>query len=349
MTESLFVSILMPIRNEATFIERSLGAVLAQDYPHDRMEVIVADGMSTDGTQQIVRTLQARHSNLNLIDNPGQIVSIALNDGFAQAQGDIIVWIGGHTEVAPDYVQRCVHYLENYDVDCVGGSIETIADTLEGQVIALAMSTPFGVGGVHFRTQSNRLRETDTVAFGAYRRSTMERSGPLDVELVRNQDDEYNYRLRELGGKILLAPDIHSRYYSRSSISSLCKQYYQYGFWKVRVMQKHPRQMRPRQFAPPAFAAALISSSALALLFPAARVLLGLIVSSYGLVNLTASVWTSRKHGWRHLPLLPVVFAALHLSYGLGFLMGLIRFANRWGDKQTRYSAQSNAPRGSTR
>ena len=341
MNTSPLVSVLMPVRNEAPYIGRSLGAVLAQDYPRDRLEVIVADGMSTDGTRDAVRSLQAAHSNLRLIDNPGLIVSTGLNRGLVESKGDVIVWVGGHTEVTPDYVSRCVRYLQDGNWSCVGGTIETVASSLVGEAIALAMSTPFGVGGVAFRVGSNRPVETDTVAFGAYWRSAMERCGPLDEELVRNQDDEYNYRLRKLGGRILLAPDIRSRYYSRGTIPSLWRQYFQYGYWKVRVMQKHPFQMRPRQYAPPAFVGALLILAMPSPFTLRAGRLLRTLCTLYALANIAASFHSARR-GWMHLPLLPVVFATLHISYGLGFLVGLVKFWHRWGDESTQVCASGN-------
>jgi glycosyltransferase involved in cell wall biosynthesis len=325
------VTVIMPIRNEAAFIERSLGAILRQDYPADRLEIIVADGMSDDGSRQIVRALQSKHANVRLIDNPGRIVPTGLNAAIAQTRGEIIVRVDGHCEIAPDYVRRCVAHLQAGGVDGVGGPLETVGETRTAQTIALAMSSTFGVGGSAFRTTNGQTKLTDTVAFPAYTRSMLEAAGPFDEELVRNQDDEYNYRLRKLGAKILLAADIQARYFSRSSLRSLWRQYFQYGYWKVRVMQKHPQQMRPRQFVPPLFAAALLSTALLALFWAWGRKLLALVIGAYALANLAASVGTARRAGWGHLPRLPLVFSILHLSYGFGFLRGLVKFWDRWG------------------
>src|SRR5690606_1087521 len=232
-----------------------------------RMEILVVDGMSDDGTREYVRARQADHPCLRLIDNPARIVPPALNIALRHARGDIIVRVDGHCEIATDYVRRCVDHLLNDDIDGVGGPIETIGETQEAESIALAMSPWFGVGGSAFRTVRDRAMLVDTVVFPAYKRETVERVGAFDEEQVRNQDDEYNYRLREQGGKLLLAPDVTSKYYSRGSMRLLWRQYFQYGFWKYRVMQKHPRQMRPRQFVPPAFVAGLIGSALLGLIF----------------------------------------------------------------------------------
>lgn len=324
------ITIIMPVRNEAGFIARSLGAVLAQDYPAQQMEIIVADGLSTDGTRDIIRRLQKQHPNLRLIDNPGRIVPTGLNAAIAQARGEIIVRVDGHCEIAPDYVRRCVAHLQSNGVDGVGGPIETIGQTPAANTIALAMSSSFGVGGSAFRTTNGQTMLADTVAFPAYSRTVLEKTGPFDEELVRNQDDEYNYRLRKMGGKILLAADVRSKYYSRSSFRSLWRQYFQYGYWKVRVLQKHPQQMQPRQFAPPAFVSALLGLGLPALRFRLARWLLALVVGLYAAAALVASVGTARRAGWQHLPRLPLTFAILHLSYGLGFLRGLVKFRKRW-------------------
>ncbi len=325
-----FVSLIMPVRNEAAYIARSLGAVLAQDYPADRLEILVVDGMSDDGTREAVRALQATRPTLHLIDNPARIVPPALNIGLRHARGEIVVRVDGHCEIAPNYVSHCVSHLLEDGIDAVGGPIETVGETDEAQAIALAMSSWFGVGGSAFRTIQDRALLVETVAFPAYPRETLGRLGPFDEELVRNQDDEYNYRLLKSGGRILLSPDIRSRYYSRSSLRSLWRQYYQYGYWKVRVMQKHPRQMRLRQFVPAAFVAALVGSAALGALFRPFWWLLALTLALYAVADLAASLSLGQAHGWRYAPRLLIIHPILHLSYGLGFLAGLARFAGRF-------------------
>lgn len=324
---------LMPVRNEAAFMARSLGAVLAQDYPQDRLEVIVADGMSSDGTREQVQALRARHPNLHLVDNPGRIVPTGLNAALRISRGDVIIRVDGHCEIAPDYVRNCVAHLQPGQAEAVGGPIETVGQGRVAQAIALAMSSSFGVGNSAFRTLRGQSRFVDTVAFPAYTRAALMRAGPFDEELVRNQDDEYNYRLRALGGRILLADNVRARYFSRATLHSVWRQYFQYGFWKVRVLQKHPRQMQPRQFAPPAFVAALLVTALLAPVHPWGQVALATIVASYAALNLIASIIAAARSGWQRLPLLPLVFACLHLSYGLGFLVGLLKFWNRWGDR----------------
>ena len=343
MTESKkvalpFVSIILPVRNEARFLTRSLGSVLTQEYPADRIEVIVADGMSADGTRKIVEAFQHQYPHLRRIDNPGLIVSTGLNAALLQARGEIIIRVDGHCEIERNYVRCCVRHLLEDGFDGVGGPLETVGETPIAKVIALAMASRFGVGNSAFRTASKTTDQADTIAFPAYTRTIIERVGPYDEELVRNQDDDYNYRLRRLGGKILLAADVRSRYYSRSSLRSLWKQYFQYGYWKVRVMQKQPMQMRLRQFVPPLFAASLLLNSLAAFFTADAALILGLIVMCYALSNLLASVMTV----WKKRPLfawaLPIAFAVIHLAYGFGFLLGVVVFWRRWRDRTRTYT-----------
>lgn len=325
------VSVIMPVRNERAFIERSLGAVLEQDYPVDRLEILVVDGMSEDGTREYIQSCQEEQLNLYLLDNPGRIAPTGLNIGIRQAKGDVVIRVDGHCEIAPDYVRRCVQHLREDGVDAVGGPIVTIGETEAAQAIALAMSSWFGVGGSAFRTVKDRPMLVETVAFPAYTRQTLLELGPFDEEMVRNQDDEYNYRLLAQGGKILLSPDITSRYYSRSNYRSLWRQYYQYGYWKVRVMQKHPRQMRWRQFVPPAFVAGLMSTSFLGFMFRPFRVIFSALLFLYLLVDLFASLAIAKGHDRDFVARLIIIHPILHLSYGLGFLVGLIHFFNQFG------------------
>lgn len=331
----------MPVRNEAAFIERSVGSVLAQDYPHDRMEILIADGQSQDATAGIVGLLQQKDSAVKTVDNPGKIVATGLNASLRQAKGEVIVRVDGHCEIATDYLRRCVSHLVNDEVEAVGGPVETIGESYVARVTATAMSSRFGVGGSAFRVRNSKTQFTDTVAFPAYTRAVINRAGPFDEELVRNQDDEYNYRLRKLGVKILLAADVRSRYYSRATLPGLWRQYFQYGYWKVRVLQKHHRQMQLRQFAPPLFVAALLIGLALLPILPAAGYLLGLIAGVYSVAVLGASILSARKNGWELLPLLPIAFAVLHLAYGSGFLIGLLKFWHRWGEDESKFQPRA--------
>ena len=330
MPTTPFVSVLMPVRDEGAFIKRSLGAVIAQDYPRDRLEVIIADGMSSDNTREVIADIGREYANVTLIDNPEKIVATGLNRALRVARGEIIIRVDGHCEIAGDYVRHCVSHLLDDKAECVGGPLETIGETFTAQAIAAAMSSRFGVGGSAFRVGTKEPRLTDTVAFPAYKRETIQRAGDFDEELVRNQDDEYNYRVRKLGGRILLSPDVRSRYYSRAGFASLWKQYFAYGYWKVRVLQKHPRQMRARQFAPPVFVLALLLLVSTIPFIKLSVLLVAASLLAYAFSDLIAALAAARKRKWRLLLALPIAFPIIHFAYGSGFLFGLIRFWNRW-------------------
>ncbi|MEL7625985.1 MAG: glycosyltransferase family 2 protein [Anaerolineaceae bacterium] len=327
------ITVILPIRNEANYINRCLDAVLAQDIQQEQLEMLVVDGMSEDRTPDIVMEYQKANPNIQLIQNPGKIVPTGMNEAIRITTGEIIIRVDGHCVISPDYVSNCIRHLQEDAVDAVGGPMQTIGEDFISEVIALVMSSKFGVGDSSFRTETGQTKLVDTVPFPAYTREIIERVGLYDEELVRNQDDEYNYRIREAGGKILLAQDVRSTYFSRGSFAKLWKQYYQYGFWKVRVLQKHPMQMSLRQFVPPVFVLSIIISLLLTLVNPWGWIFLALILGAYLAVNLGFSIYISARHGWKFLLSLPVAFAIIHVSYGSGFLVGLFRFANRWNDK----------------
>ena len=354
--EKCLVSVLMPVRNEGAYIDISLGAVLRQSWGLDNLEILVVDGMSDDDTRRRVAVWQEKmpEADLRVLDNPGRIAPCAMNVGLKAARGEVLVRVDGHCEVGAHYVAHAVAHLR-HGADGVGGPLTTLGQGITATAIAAAMSSPFGVGGSAFRTTArtgepggesesaaepvldlDAVRQVDTVAFPAYTRAIFERVGYYDEELVRNQDDEYNYRLRKLGGRLVLALDMPAKYYSRTGYAKLWRQYFQYGFWKVRVLQKHPRQMSPRQFVPAVFVGALGGGAVGSLVSP----WLGLAgvgtALLYGLANLAASVQVARRAsgevGFGALVLrLPLAFGLLHVGYGTGFWLGLLRFARRWG------------------
>jgi cellulose synthase/poly-beta-1,6-N-acetylglucosamine synthase-like glycosyltransferase len=326
------VTVLVPMRNEEAFIGECLDSLIQQDYPADRMEVLVMDGRSEDASRAIVLEKSQEHTCIHLLDNPEQSTPAALNIGIRNASGDMIVRLDAHHRAAQDFVSQHVACLSKPDVDCAGGPIHTISRTYVGEAISLAMSCPFGVGDAYFR-YAEKEQYVDTVANAGYSRDVFERIGLFDEALIGAEDDEFNYRLRAKGGRILLSPRIRSWYYCRESLGKLWRQYFRYGHMKVRVLQSHPRQMRWRQFVPPAFVSALLTTLALALL--GIRWPLLLVAGSYTLANLAISVWVAVRSGMKYLPILPITFAVLHISYGLGFLSGLFRFAHRWRDRGT--------------
>jgi len=317
------VTVIMPVLNEAAFIRQSLGAVLSQDYLVNRMEILVVDGGSTDGTQSIAQEILRDYPLARLLTNPHRIQAAALNIGILAAQGDIIVRIDGHTLIAPDYVSACVRLLVEGKADNVGGMMRPVGTTYVGQGIALATSSPFGIGGSKFH-YSEREQYLDTVYLGAYWRKTFDQIGLYDEAVNINEDYELNYRLRQAGGKVLLSPAIQSTYTPRSSLSALWRQYFIYGRQKVRTLRKYPASLRWRQIIAPLFVGSLFGSLILTICGVYARWLFAFIVGCYLLANLVASTIIAGCKGWRYWPILPLVFASIHLAWGLGFWYGLV-------------------------
>lgn len=322
------VTIILPIRNEAKHIEQCLKAILAQDYPAERMEIFVVDGMSDDGTQAIVARILEKidHIRVRMLDNPGRIVPAAMNLVIRQARGDVIIRIDGHTIIAPDYVRACVEALQGSEAACVGGPMVARGQVPFGEAVALATSHPFGVGGSRFHYAS-QIIETDSVYLGAYRRDVFTQAGYFDEEMACNEDDEFNYRLRAKGGKIVLHPSIRSIYHNRSTAKSLWRQYFRYGLWKVRVAQKVPRQIRPSHLIPFAFVALLFGGALLAPFFKPMLWAWLTTVTLYAGANLGTSLTIAGRAGRQHFLFLPIAFFILHAAYGSGFALGLIRFA----------------------
>ena len=293
---------------------------------------MIVDGMSTDGTRDIIIKYQKGHPNIHLIDNPEKIVSTGFNRALNESKGDIIIRVDGHCEIAPDYIQKCLECLEKINSDCVGGATEHVASGLVGKSIKLAQSSFFGVGGVSFRKNVEKGQYVDTLAFGAYKREVFDQLGGYDEELVRNQDDEFNFRLIQNGGKIWLDPSINSKYFPRTSFVKLFKQYFQYGFYKSRVMQKRRGIASLRHLVPALFIIAIITVliySLYGITIPA--ILLGASYAALMIISIFIELLKSPKN-ILSIFLLPITFFILHFSYGIGFLSGIIYFFNKWND-----------------
>lgn len=319
------VSVIVPCRNEETFIERSLDSILESDYPH--LEVIVADGMSTDGTREILHRLAARDSRLRVIDNPERVTPSALNRAIEAASGEILVRFDAHAVMRPDYIRRCVTLLESSGADNAGGAIRTLPQSnglFSGPIVA-ALSSRFGVGNSGFRTSGGEKgpRPADTVFGGCWRREIFSRIGGFNENLVRSQDIEFNLRLARAGGKIVLDPDIVCDYYARADLKSFLKHNFWNGVWAVLPFAfSDIVPVRARHLIPLAFAISLAVSFFLP--FPWSI----LIASAYAAANLLASGQMAVAHRrFVYLTLLPVAFLSLHLAYGLGSAWGCLQLA----------------------
>lgn len=318
------VSVLVPMRNEERHIEACLRSLAEQDYPRDRFEVLVIDGISSDRSRELAQRFAERGDiDVRLLDNPAKKTAPGLNIGLVHARGEVIVRVDAHVEVSPDFLSESIAALQETKADAVGGPIESVAEGLVGEAIALAMSSPFGVGNAHFR-YSREPRYTDTAAFAAYRRDVFERIGGFAEDIDYGEDDEFNYRLGDYGGRIFLTPRIRSVYHTRSSLPALFRQYRAYGRAKVQVLRRHPAQARLRQFVPASFVGALAGLSLASPFLRPPRRALPLVMCLYLVAAVAASLRIASRRGWRYAPVLPLAFACLHVSYGLGFLESLL-------------------------
>ena len=319
-----FVTVVMPTRNEHRTIEAALRAVLQQDYPSDRCEVIIADGMSDDGTRDVIEALMESAGSdtphVTLIANVSRTAPAGLNAALGRAKGDVIVRIDGHCEIQHDYLSRCVRLLDTTGAANVGGAVVGSGDGLRQRAFARATRSPFGVGNARFRYAS-REGWVDTVYLGAWRREIFELVGRFDEELVRNQDDEHNFRIVQSGERIWFDPELQTRCEVRSDFRSLWRQYFDYGFYKVRVIQKRRGVASLRQIVPALFVVALVSTVVIGSATRRPKVILA-VVAPYGALNALAALHASHDDP-EALVLVPVAFLALHLAYGSGFLAGI--------------------------
>lgn len=328
--DKLTVSIVIPCRNEKKYIGKCIEGFLNQTYPEANYEILICDGMSNDGTRDIIRGYEQKYSNVLLIENKGLTAPKGMNEGIKFSKNDVIIIFGAHAFPEKDFIEKNAAALSDEDIGCVGGTLETINENAIGKGISLAMSSPFGVGNAMFR-YSKKEAFVDTVAFGAYRRKVLDQVGYFDEELTRNQDDELNLRVRENGYKIFLSPKIKSYYYSRGNYKKLWRQYFQYGFWKVRVFQKHKKMPQVRHMIPLFFVLFNIFGILSKLINQYLFISYLLILMIYLLSGLFQSIKLGMKNKVNFLLIL-ITFPILHLSYGLGFLEGLFVF-NFFKDK----------------
>ncbi len=326
-----FVTVIMPVRNEQRFIENVLAAVLEQDYPSDRWELVVADGASSDGTRALVQAAAARDSRIRLIDNPRRFVSPGLNEAIRQARGEIIVRLDGHCEYPRNYLRSVVRLREQTQADNVGGVLVPAGDGFVQRAVAAAYHSPVGLGGVALRghDDSAAVREVDAVHGGCWRRERLLAAGGFDDAMVRNQDDELSFRLRRLGGRIVQSSTIRVRYHVRETFWKLFQQFTQYGYWKVFVILKHPRQSSLRHFVPGGFLALTLALAAMAAFNAGAAKALAVLWTLYLLVVALASLGQALRAGWPLWPGIILAVVTMHLGYGTGFLLGILRSLTR--------------------
>jgi glycosyltransferase involved in cell wall biosynthesis len=317
----------IPCLNEERHIGPCVESLLGTDYPLDRLEILVVDGRSDDGTRAIVQRIADREvDRVRLIDNPDRITPAALNRGIAQSLGDMVMITGAHCEYPADYVRTLVEWQMRSGADVVGGRCESMPgdSSAMAEAIAAALGHPFGVGNSWFRIGASEPRWVDTVPFGCYRRDVFERFGLFDEELVRNQDDEFNLRILRGGGRLLLVPQVCSRYYTRTSLRHVARMFYQYGLYKPLVARKLGRVMTARQLAPGALVASLLGTLALSPFTGWGRFAFLGLIAVYFIADVIASLGL-RRRGVRATGQLLLVFPTVHFSYGAGFLVGMLK------------------------
>jgi glycosyltransferase involved in cell wall biosynthesis len=322
------VSIIVPCYNEEATIQLLLKSIYDQSYPHPEIEVILADGMSTDQTRAEVAAFQKGYPDLlvKVVDNPKRIIPAALNCALEAAQGEFIIRLDGHSMPYPDYVKNCVADLEQGKGDNVGGvwEIHPAGVGFIARSIAAAAAHPFGVGDALYRF-TDRAGAVDTVPFGAFRRSLFDQVGHFDESLLTNEDYEFNTRIRQHGGVVWLDPAIRSVYFARSSLGALAKQYWRYGFWKLRMLRRYPGTLRWRQALPPLFVLSCLGLALLSSLLITARWMLVIILILYfTLLVIGSSPVAVRQKDPRLLIGIPLAIATMHACWGAGFLRSLI-------------------------
>lgn len=324
-----FVSAIIPCRNERAYIAACLESVIRSDYPKDRLEILVADGMSDDGTREVIREYLTRDDRVKLLDNPKRILAAAWNTGIRAARGEIIVALNAHTTFPPDYIPTCVRHLDQFpDAAYVGGVVKTLPqhDTALGRALALAVSHRFGVGGSRFRTGAASPVWADTAAFGGYRKALFDEIGLFNEELVRSQDMELHLRFKKAGKKILLVPAMVGEYYTRTRVTAYLRYCFINGLWLTLPLRFSPYMLSPRHSVPMVFVLALALSGLGGLLDSRIWLVTAITAVLYAVASLGASLAIAwQRRDVRYFLLMPFAFAALHVLYGIGTFVGLVQ------------------------
>lgn len=335
------LNVVIPCRNEKGNIEECVQAIFNAKLPNDcSLQVHIVDGMSDDGTIEIIHNLIKEYPNLKLVENNLQLTPYAFNLGIkAGGVVDFVQIIGARQVLSENYfVEAIRNFQEDNSIWCVGGNVNNVYLNNKAEIIANAMSTTFGMGLGNFRTLS-KSDFVDTVGTPMYPYWVFEKIGYFDEDLIRNQDDDYNFRVTSAGGKIYFNSDISLKYYVRATFKGLWRQFFQYGYWKVFVNKKHQAITTMRQLVPPAFVLYLILLLFTTLLGFKFFLIAAIPLIMYTLMTLLFSVKASKSIGQFLLTL--ITFPILHISYGLGYIKGMIEFLilnKKPSDSQKRLS-----------
>lgn len=322
------VSVIIPCYNERSTIRLLLEALHAQTYPRLEMEVVIADGLSSDGTREAIAAFQKDFPDLcvRVVENAKRSIPAGLNRAIEAARGEIVLRLDGHSQPYPDYIQNSILAHEAGRGANIGGiwEIRPGAETWIAKSIAAAAAHPLGVGDALYR-HTKQAAEVDTVPFGSFRRALIDQVGLFDESLLTNEDYEFNARIRKSGGKVWLDPSIRSVYFARSTLRELTRQYWRYGFWKWRMLRRYPDTLRWRQALPPLFVISLIVLAILSVFIPLAGILLAGELLLYFSIMILAGCYAAFQLQQAYLIAgLPLAIAAMHLSWGSGFLWSIL-------------------------
>ena len=322
------ISVIVPCYNEQSTICLLLEALHEQTFPRAEMEVVVADGMSSDGTRNAIAAFQKDFPDLSIrvVDNTLRNIPSGVNRAIEASRGEIIVRLDAHSKPYPDYVANCVKAHEEDRGDNVGGvwEIHPGADTWIAKSIAVAASHPLGVGDALYR-HATRAAEVDTVPFGSFRRELIDRVGLFNESLHTNEDYEFNVRVRRAGGRIWLDPSIRSIYFARATLLELARQYWRYGYWKWRMLRRYPDTLRWRQALPPLFVLSLISLLLVSIFLPVLAFVLAGELFIYFSIMVIAGLYTAFRQQKPYLALgLALVIPVMHITWGCGFLWSIL-------------------------
>jgi len=329
---SEFVSVVIPCYNEERFILKALDQLVDQ-YDNGRYEIIVVDGMSTDNTRLLVEQYKTSHPQLEvrIVDNPQRNIPTALNLGVNAARGEIIARMDAHAVPSSGYVRRCVEVLDESEAGVVGMPCHVLpgSNSLMARAIASGVSHPFGIGDAKYRLQAGAAPQeaVDTVAFACFRKALWKELGGFNESLLTNEDYDFNYRVRASGRTVLLDRSGHCDYFARTGLGELATQYRRYGGWKARMVRLHPGSIKVRHLVAPVFVLSLVALIVLSLFWHPVAILLALEVGLYLLLAFVFGWQIMKQQGSvpALLLVLPLVFMTIHLSWGISFLLGLVR------------------------
>ncbi len=312
------ISIILAVRNEAEQLARTLDAIINLDYPHDRTEIILVDGMSTDETPTIIHSLSKSDARIRCLQNPGVLVSSGMNLGVSQARFELILWTSGHTLLKPDHLRKCVAVMRETNAAAVGGVLETAAYSSVGKINATILSSPFGVGNARHRI-GGESGWVPAVTMALYRKDAILAAGGFDESLPRNQDNDLHERMNQQGLRSYMDASIQPVYLCRETFTGLLKQAWTNGFWNVMLTKMGRRGLNLRHFTPLLFVLLLVSLAVISLFIPPALIALIAVAGLYLLTDVIASVVAGlrRRMYWQILPMI-FWFPSLHFCYGLG-------------------------------